>query len=113
MEGLNMVLDYVIGVKEASEKWGLSEGYIKNLCAKGDIVCKKIGKTWVIDATQTCPKAGSAHTKETKTIQNVYAHCFTCDDLTTHDVTQKINQRSSKVTLAYHCKTFKLYDATD
>ncbi|MBY0597352.1 hypothetical protein [Bacillus bingmayongensis] len=50
-----MILDKVIGVEEAAVLWDLSPGYIKNLCAKGDVVSKKIGKTWVIDATQKHP----------------------------------------------------------
>ncbi|MED3621898.1 MULTISPECIES: hypothetical protein [Bacillus cereus group] len=50
-----MDLDKVIGVEEAAVLWGLSPGYIKNLCAKSEVVSKKIGKTWVIDATQNHP----------------------------------------------------------
>lgn len=53
------VLDKIMGVEEASELWGLSSGYIKNLCAKGKIKCKKIGKTWVIDKTQPNPAKSS------------------------------------------------------
>ncbi len=48
-------LNNVIGVEEASKLWGLSPGYIKNLCADGKIVSKKIGKTWVIDKNQENP----------------------------------------------------------
>jgi hypothetical protein len=51
------VLNSVIGVEEAAEKWGLSAGYIKTLCAEGKIIAKKIGKTWVIDQTQEKPNA--------------------------------------------------------
>lgn len=54
------VLDNVMGVEEASELWELSAGYIKNLCAAGKIVAKKIGKTWVIDKTQQDPRENSA-----------------------------------------------------
>ncbi|TKA07949.1 hypothetical protein FA950_06560 [Bacillus thuringiensis] len=50
-----MILDKVIGVEEAAVLWDLSPGYIKNLCAKGDVLSKKIGRTWVIDATQGHP----------------------------------------------------------
>lgn len=50
------LLDNIMGVEEASTLWGLSPGYIKNLCAEEKIVCKKIGKTWVIDKTQPNPK---------------------------------------------------------
>jgi hypothetical protein len=48
-------LNSVIGVDEASELWDISAGYIKNLCADGKIKCKKVGKTWVIDANQPNP----------------------------------------------------------
>ena len=50
------MLKNIIGVDEASKLWGLSPGYIKNLAAEGKIEAKKIGKTWVIDKTQTNPK---------------------------------------------------------
>lgn len=48
-------LNNIIGVEEASQLWGLSPGYIKNLCAANKIKCKKIGKTWIIDKTQDNP----------------------------------------------------------
>ncbi|OUC01068.1 DNA-binding protein [Bacillus thuringiensis serovar medellin] len=48
-------LDMIMGVEEASERWGLSSGYIKNLCAEGKVMCKKIGKTWIIDKDQPVP----------------------------------------------------------
>lgn len=51
-----MPLDNIMGVDEASEIWGLSPGYIKNLAAEGKINAKKIGKTWVIDKDQPNPK---------------------------------------------------------
>lgn len=50
------VLDQVIGVDEASELWGLSPGYIKNLCAEGKVEARKIGKTWIILKNQNNPK---------------------------------------------------------
>jgi excisionase family DNA binding protein len=49
-------LDNIIGVEEASQIWGLSSGYIKNLCASGKIQAKKIGKTWVISKDQSNPR---------------------------------------------------------
>lgn len=49
------MLENVIGVEEAAKLWGLSPGYIKNLCADGKVKAKKIGKTWVIDKTQESP----------------------------------------------------------
>lgn len=48
-------LDNICGVEEASKMWGLKPGYIKNLCANGKIISKKIGNTWVIDKTQENP----------------------------------------------------------
>jgi hypothetical protein len=48
-------IEDVIGVEEASSKWLMSSGYIKNLCAKGRVISKKVGKTWVIDGTQQHP----------------------------------------------------------
>lgn len=50
------MLDKIIGVNEASELWGLSPGYVKNLCAEGKIKSKKIGKTWVILKDQPNPR---------------------------------------------------------
>ncbi|WP_431818742.1 helix-turn-helix domain-containing protein [Bacillus pumilus] len=50
------VLNKIMGVDEASELWGLSPGYIKNLCANNKIECKKIGKTWIISKEQPNPK---------------------------------------------------------
>lgn len=42
----------VIGVNEAASILNASPGYVKNLCAQGKIVAKKIGKTWVIDRSR-------------------------------------------------------------
>lgn len=50
-----MDLSKVIGVEEAEKLWGLKAGYIKNLCAQGKVKSKKIGRTWVIDSTQSAP----------------------------------------------------------
>lgn len=51
-----MSLENIIGVEEASQLWGLSPGYIKNLCAEGRLKAKKIGKTWIIDKNQPNPR---------------------------------------------------------
>lgn len=48
-------LDQIIGVEEASHLWGLSPGYIKNLCAANKVHCKKIGQTWILDRNQPNP----------------------------------------------------------
>lgn len=46
----------IMGVDEAAKVWGLSAGYIKNLCAAGKVEALKIGKTWVIDRKQENPR---------------------------------------------------------
>lgn len=43
------MLNHIIGVDEASRMLNLSPGTVKNYCAEGKIIAKKIGKTWVID----------------------------------------------------------------
>lgn len=55
-EDLMDALEKVMGVEEAAREWGLSPGYIKNLCNAGKIEAKKIGKTWVIAKEQPNPK---------------------------------------------------------
>jgi hypothetical protein len=52
---MGKMLDEIIGVDEAAELWGLSAGYIKNLCAEKKIIAKKIGNVWVIDKRQPNP----------------------------------------------------------
>jgi hypothetical protein len=49
------MLTDIIGVEEAAKLWGLSPGYIKNLCAEGKIISKKIGNTWIVDKNQENP----------------------------------------------------------
>lgn len=50
-------LEKIMGVEEASQKWGLSPGYIKNLCAAGKVEAVKIGKTWIIAKEQSHPSS--------------------------------------------------------
>ncbi|KAB7640565.1 helix-turn-helix domain-containing protein [Bacillus paranthracis] len=49
---MNTFLHDVIGVNEAASLLNVSSGHVKNLCAQGKIVAKKIGKTWVIDKSK-------------------------------------------------------------
>lgn len=49
---MDAFLHNVIGVHEAASILNVSPGYVKNLCAEGKIVAKKIGKTWVIDKSR-------------------------------------------------------------
>ncbi|MGH1047674.1 helix-turn-helix domain-containing protein [Bacillus mycoides] len=46
---MDRLLHNVIGVNEAASILNISPGHVKNLCAQGKIVAKKIGKTWVIN----------------------------------------------------------------
>lgn len=50
-----MLEQKIMGVEEASKIWGLSPGYIKNLCASGKLDAAKVGKTWVITRKQVNP----------------------------------------------------------
>ncbi|MEW9576670.1 helix-turn-helix domain-containing protein [Bacillus toyonensis] len=49
---MNMFLHNIIGVHEAASILNVSSGHVKNLCAEGKIVAKKVGKTWVIDKSR-------------------------------------------------------------
>ncbi|OUB10361.1 DNA-binding protein [Bacillus thuringiensis serovar yunnanensis] len=49
---MDRLLRNAIGVKEAASLLNVSPGHVKNLCAEGKIVAKKIGKTWVIDKSR-------------------------------------------------------------
>lgn len=45
-----------LSTKQVAERWQLSAGYIKNLCAAGKIAgAQKVGKTWVIPADAQKP----------------------------------------------------------
>ena len=49
------LLDHIIGVDEAGELWNLSPDHVKRLCREGKLLCKKIGKTWVLLRDQPNP----------------------------------------------------------
>ncbi|WP_235713375.1 helix-turn-helix domain-containing protein [Bacillus mycoides] len=51
-ERVDSNLRNVISVHEAASILNVSPGHVKNLCARGKIVAKKIGKTWVIDKSR-------------------------------------------------------------
>lgn len=55
LKELSKPLENIMGVDEAATLWNLSAGTIKNYCAEGRILGKKIGKTWIIDKTQPNP----------------------------------------------------------
>ena len=41
-------LDQIMGVVEASKKWGVSPDRVKHLCEQGRFPCVKIGNTWIL-----------------------------------------------------------------
>ncbi|MDZ5609756.1 helix-turn-helix domain-containing protein [Bacillus pseudomycoides] len=49
---MDTFLHNVIGVHEAASILNVSPGHVKNLCADGKIVAKKISNTWVIDRSR-------------------------------------------------------------
>lgn len=49
-------LDQIMGVQEASELWDMSADHIKALCSSGNLMSRKIGKTWVILKDQPNPR---------------------------------------------------------
>lgn len=48
-------LENIMGVKKASELWGLSPGTIKNYCAEGRVKAVKVEGRWIIDKNQQNP----------------------------------------------------------
>jgi len=50
------VLNKIMGVVEASEKWGFSPDHVKKMCRDGDVEATKIGKTWILEKEQETPK---------------------------------------------------------
>lgn len=51
------LLEEIMGVKEASELWGLSPDHIKRLCRDGKLIARNIGNTWIILKEQQNPKS--------------------------------------------------------
>lgn len=41
-----------ISTKEASKKWGVSTTHLSTLCKNGKLICKRLGREWIIDADQ-------------------------------------------------------------
>ncbi len=64
------MFDYM-SVKEAAEKWGLSERRIQVLCAANRIPnVIRISHVWLIPRTATKPKDGRFKKKETEEFYN-------------------------------------------
>ena len=58
------MLEKIMGVNEAAEKWGLRPSYVKDLCAAGKINAVKIGKTWIITRDQKNPSVKKEEIKK-------------------------------------------------
>lgn len=50
------VLDAIMGIDEASEKWGLECTTIRKICQRNEIPCRKIGDTWLIPINVERPR---------------------------------------------------------
>ena len=57
----NSPLFKVMDTAEASELWGLSQPHIKLLCSKGEVICLKIGRVWLLEKDQPNPRKYGPH----------------------------------------------------
>lgn len=51
----------VMDIAEASELWGLSQPHIKLLCSKGEVICRKVGRIWLLEKDQPNPRKYESH----------------------------------------------------
>ena len=63
MEKYTKLLDQIMGVEEAAEKWNLSKGHIKTLCRTKVIPAKKLGRDWAIPSDFPNPKVGTGKSR--------------------------------------------------
>lgn len=49
-------MSQLMQTEEAAELWGLSQGYIKNLCNEGNVIAYKVGRAWLLLRDQPNPK---------------------------------------------------------
>lgn len=56
------VLNQIMGVDEAGDKWDKSPDHIKRLCRDGKVKAVKIGKTWIMEKDQEYPKRNHGNT---------------------------------------------------
>jgi excisionase family DNA binding protein len=50
------LLDEIMSTEEASRLWGVHQDHVKRLCREGKVVCRKFGKTYILEKNQ--PKLG-------------------------------------------------------
>ncbi|MED3803671.1 helix-turn-helix domain-containing protein [Lysinibacillus xylanilyticus] len=58
---LDSPLFKIMDTAEASELWGLSQPHIKLLCTKGEVICRKIGRVWLLEKDQPNPRKYESH----------------------------------------------------
>lgn len=46
----------VMSTKEASEYWGVHQDHVKRLCREGKVICRKFGKTYILQKNQPNPR---------------------------------------------------------
>jgi len=51
-------LDGIMSTEEASRLWGVHQDHVKRLCREGKVVCRKIGKTYILSKAQPNPIRG-------------------------------------------------------
>lgn len=69
---MNSFFYNTIGVNDVAIILNVSPGHIKNLCAEGKIVAKKIGKTWVIDRSRLKGVTGMGYEQDKEKIKAAY-----------------------------------------
>jgi len=50
------LLDEIMSTEEASKLWGLHQDHVKRLCREGKVICRKFGKTYILEKNQPNPK---------------------------------------------------------
>ncbi|MFC5528178.1 helix-turn-helix domain-containing protein [Cohnella yongneupensis] len=45
-----------MSTEEASKLWGVHQDHVKRLCREGKVICRKFGKTYILNKSQ--PKPG-------------------------------------------------------
>lgn len=54
----------VMDTAEASELWGMTQQHIKLLCTKGEIICCKVGRVWLLEKNQPNLRKYESHLKK-------------------------------------------------
>jgi excisionase family DNA binding protein len=49
------LLNEIMSTDEASKLWGVHQDHVKRLCREGKVVCRKFGKTYILQKNQPWP----------------------------------------------------------